>query len=96
MKRFRQIRKFLLESKGLDAAKISAAEKLAQDDMIGIPAGMPGYSTLGDLYLRSLPGKALADYRRQLDLDTGVVRITYTAEQHPLSRAKSSPRHPMK
>ena len=75
---FPQIRKLLLESKGLDGTKISAAEKLAQQDMIGIPPGMPGYSTLGDLYLRSSPSGAIADYRRQLDLATGVVRITYT------------------
>ena len=73
-----QIRSLLLESKGLDGEKISAAEKLAQQDMIGVPAGMPGYSTLGDLYLRSLDKSVITDYRRQLDLDTGVVRTTYT------------------
>ena len=73
-----QIRSLLLESKGLDGAKISAAEKLAQQDMIGVPSGMPGYSTLGDLYLRSLDKSTITDYRRQLDLDTGVVRTTYT------------------
>ena len=72
-----EIRKLLLESRGLDGAKISAAEKLAQEDMIGIPSGMPGYSTLGDLYLRSLTNNAIHDYRRQLDLDTGIVRVTY-------------------
>jgi alpha-L-fucosidase 2 len=37
-----EIRKLLLESKGLDGAKISAAEKMAQEDMIGIPPRMPG------------------------------------------------------
>jgi len=37
-----QIRRLLLESQGLDGAKISAAEKLAQDGMIGIPPAMPG------------------------------------------------------
>jgi len=67
-----QVRKLLLESKGLDGEKISAAEKLAQDGMIGIPSGMPGYSTLGDLYLRSTNKGTIADYRRQLDLETGV------------------------
>jgi alpha-L-fucosidase 2 len=72
-----EIRRLLLESQGLDGGKISAAEKLAQEDMIGIPPGMPGYSTLGDLYLRSSTRAAISDYRRQLDLETGVVRITY-------------------
>ncbi len=73
-----EIRKLLLESKGLDGAKISAAEKLVQDDMIGIPPGMPSYSTLGDLYLRSSNKGTVSDYRRQLDLETGIVRVTYT------------------
>ncbi len=75
-----QIRKLLLESQGLDGAKISAAEKLAQDGMIGLPAGMPGYSTLGDLYLRSSNKGTILDYRRQLDLETGVARATYAID----------------
>jgi alpha-L-fucosidase 2 len=77
-KAFPEIRKLLLESNGLDGAKISAAEKLAQQDLIGIPPAMPGYTTLGDLYLRSSSTGSISDYRRQLDLDTGVVRITYS------------------
>src|SRR5579863_877951 len=75
---FPQIRKLLLNSNGLDGAKISAAEKLAQQDMIGIPAGMPGYSTLGDLYLRSTDTGTVSDYRRQLDLKTGIIRVAYS------------------
>ena len=39
-KRSRRFARLLLDSKGLDGAKISAAEKMAQDDMIGIPPGM--------------------------------------------------------
>jgi alpha-L-fucosidase 2 len=73
-----EIRRLLLESQGLDGDKISAAEKLTQDSMIGNPPGMPGYSTLGDLYLRSSNTGTVSDYRRQLDLETGVVRVTYT------------------
>jgi len=75
-----QIRKLLLDSRGTDGAKISAAEKLAHDCMIGIPSGMPGYSTVGDLYLRSTPHGTVTDYRRQLDLATGVVRVTYAMD----------------
>ena len=73
-----QIRKLLLDSHGTDGAKISEAEKLAKDCMIGRPPGMPSYSTLGDLYLRSADKGDVTDYRRQLDLDTGVARVTYT------------------
>jgi alpha-L-fucosidase 2 len=75
-----EIRKLLLESQGQDGAKISAAEKLAQDGMIGIPAGMPGYSTLGDLYLRSSNKGTISDYRRQLDLESGVARASYAID----------------
>jgi alpha-L-fucosidase 2 len=74
---FPQIRKLLIESQGTDGAKISEAEKLASQNMIGIPPGMPSYSTLGDLYLRAANNGTVTDYRRQLDLETGVVRVTY-------------------
>ena len=74
---FPKIRQLLLESRGLDGKNIGDAEKIAQADMIGIPAGMPGYSTLGDLYLRSAQSEGISHYRRELDLDTGIVRTTY-------------------
>jgi alpha-L-fucosidase 2 len=81
-----QIRKLLLDSKGLDGEKISVAEKKAEQDMIGIPSKMPGYSTLGDLYLRSSKHGAIRDYRRQLDLATGVARVTYAIDGVHYSR----------
>lgn len=74
---FPEVRRLLLDSKGVDGAKISAAEKLAEEDLLGVPRWMPGYSTLGDLYLRSTVKGAVTGYRRQLDLESGVVRITY-------------------
>ena len=77
---FPQIRTLLLDSHGTDSAKITEAEKLAKDALIAIPPGMPGYSTLGDLYLRATNRDAVTDYRRRLDLDTGVVKVTYTID----------------
>ncbi len=74
---FPQIRKLLLESHGTDGEKISEAEKLASQCMIPVPRGMPGYSTLGDLYLRTSGKGDVSDYRRELNLDTGVVRVSY-------------------
>ncbi|HEX7728639.1 MAG TPA: glycoside hydrolase family 95 protein [Terracidiphilus sp.] len=76
---FPQMRKLLLESQGTDGAKIAEVEKMAAEDMIGIPSGMPGYSTLGDLYLRDAGKSAVSGYRRELDLDAGVARVTYVA-----------------
>jgi hypothetical protein len=75
---FPKIRQLLIDSHGADAAKIADAEKLARQCMIAVPPGMPGYSTLGDLYLRSPGSGKVTDYRRELDLSTGVVRVTYT------------------
>lgn len=75
---FPQIRKLLLDSKGVDGAKITAAEKLAQESLLGVPLKMPGYSTLGDLYLRAESKEPVSNYRRELDLRTGVVKVTYT------------------
>lgn len=75
---FLQSRKLLLESKGTDDAKITAAEAAAKDGMLAIPLKMPGYSTLGDLYLRAKNASPVTEYRRQLDLATSIVRVTYT------------------
>lgn len=75
---FEKARTLLLESKGTDDAKITAAEAVAKDGMLAIPLKMPGYSTLGDLYLRAKNASPVTAYRRQLDLATGIVRVTYT------------------
>lgn len=75
---FLKVRALLLESKGLDGAKISEAERLAAETMLSTPRGMPGYSTLGDLYVRSGMDGNATDYRRELDLSTGIASVTYT------------------
>ncbi len=77
---FHKVRSLLLESKGTDGAKIAEAERIAGQTMISKPAGMPGYSTLGDLYVRSTGEAEVSGYRRELNLDTGVASVTYTAD----------------
>jgi alpha-L-fucosidase 2 len=72
---FAASRRLLLESKGTDGAKIAAAEKIAADGLIS--GKMPSYATLGDLYLRAAGDAPATDYRRQLDLATGLARTTY-------------------
>ena len=76
---FLKARALLLESKGADGAKIAEAEKIADETMLPTPRGMPGYSTLGDLYVRSADDAAVSDYRRELNLRSGVVTVSYTA-----------------
>jgi alpha-L-fucosidase 2 len=58
--------------------KYSDAQALAQRDMMGRNRGTPAsYQTLGDLLLDFSHGNDAADYRRSLDLDTGIARVEY-------------------
>lgn len=68
-----QIRKLLL------AGQIGEAEKLAADGMLAVPPRLPSYSTLGDLYLRSTSDSPATNYRRELNLDTAIVRASYSS-----------------
>ena len=77
---FLKVRGLLLESKGFDGAKIAEAERIAAQTMLSTPRGMPGYSTLGDLYVRSAVESQATDYRRELNLDTGVVSVSYLVD----------------
>src|SRR5215469_4851817 len=63
----------------LMAGKVAEAEAMAGKTMLGVPPRMPPYQTLGDLHVHFAARGAISNYRRQLDLDTGVVRVTYRA-----------------
>jgi len=65
-----EVRRLLLEG------RIAEAEARAKD-MLGVPPRMLPYQPLGDLHLRFEARDGVSDYRRELDLDTGVVRVTY-------------------
>ncbi len=45
--------------------------------MLGIPNRQPMYQTLGDLNITFSGQDGAVDYRRELNLATGVVRINY-------------------
>jgi alpha-L-fucosidase 2 len=75
---FLEARKLLLDSHGMEGAKIAEAEKVLEDKMLSTPRGMPGYSTLGDLYIRTRGEGQVKNYKRQLDLQTGMLRVSYT------------------
>jgi len=56
------------------------AQEMADRTMISIPRELPVYQPLGDLWLDFGVGEPDAgSYRRELDLDTGIVSIRYTA-----------------
>ncbi|MBP6824871.1 MAG: glycoside hydrolase family 95 protein, partial [Acidobacteria bacterium] len=63
----------------LMAGKIREAEILADKAIIATPRRMPPYQPLGDLWLRFSGIEAESDYRRELDLDSGVASVSFTA-----------------
>src|SRR5260370_20597236 len=68
-----EIRRLLL------AGKVKDAEALAQRTMIAVPDRMPRYQPLGDLHLTFDGLTDVSDYRRALDIDTAIARVSYRA-----------------
>jgi alpha-L-fucosidase 2 len=70
----------------LFAGKPKEAEELAEKTLIATPKRMPPYQPLGDLLIR-FSGQPLASaYRRELDIDSGIVRITYRSGEARFTR----------
>ena len=61
----------------LFAGKPAEAEDLAERTMIAIPKRLPPYQPLGDLLLRFPGHEEIDGYIRELDLDSGIARVTY-------------------
>ncbi len=57
--------------------KQQEAEKLAMEEFMSVPLRQMPYQPFADLHLE-FPGHAVVtDYRRELDLDSGIAKITY-------------------
>jgi alpha-L-fucosidase 2 len=69
---FPEVRQLLLDG------KVTEAEALAKTSFDAIPPDLPNYETLGDLLIDFLEPGELGKYRRQLDLDSGIVSIAYS------------------
>ena len=61
----------------LFAGKPKEAEVLAEKSLIAIPKRMPPYQPLGDLMVRFHTKEPVQAYRRELDLDEAIVRVSY-------------------
>ncbi len=61
----------------LFAGQVREAEQLAERTIISTPKRLPPYQTLGDLALRFSKQEQFSNYRRELDLDNGLARVTY-------------------
>jgi alpha-L-fucosidase 2 len=63
----------------LFAGQPKEAEELAERTLISIPKRLPPYQPLGDLLIRFSDQQAASQYRRELDIDSGIVGVTYRA-----------------
>jgi len=68
-----EVRKLIFEGKNDEATRI-AGEK-----MMGIPPRIKSYQSLGNLRLTYHGIQTHEDYRRELDLDTGIAAVSFTS-----------------
>lgn len=74
-----EVRRLLLDGRP------DAAAELCRSVLTSVPKNNYPYQPLGDLDLW-LPAGEVADYRRELDIDTGIARVTYTQSGQPHAR----------
>ncbi len=67
-----EVRKLLFEGKNKEATEIASKK------MMGIPERIKSYQTLGDLNLEFSINGEIENYRRELNLDTGIAKTEYT------------------
>ncbi len=73
--------KFLPEARRLIfEGKYAEAERIVKDKLLGTPNRQMSYQPIGDLLLLMPRPIEVRDYRRELDLDTGVARVRYTCD----------------
>ncbi len=70
----------------LFAGKNQEATELADKYLMGHPTGVKSYQSLGDLWLETGTTEPVSDYRRELDLDTGTVKVTYRVGEAQFTR----------
>ena len=74
LKALPKVRKLLFEGKNKEA------ENLAAKTMLGRPKKIKSYQTLGDLLLDFPDADEVAGYRRDLDLTTGINKVSYQVD----------------
>ena len=68
------------------AGKFQEAEKMADEHFYGVPAAQQAYQPLGDLLLTFDGAENAGEYRRELDMESGIARITYRAGDATITR----------
>ncbi len=64
----------------INEGKFKEANKLVSEKMIANPRGQMPYEPVGDLLLDFAETKTVADYRRDLNLDTAISSVSYTID----------------
>jgi hypothetical protein len=75
LKTLPKVRQLLFEG------KYKEAESLAQKGILSYKPGNPAasYQALGDIYLKFGPQRGMSNYRRELDLNEAIARVSYSA-----------------
>ncbi|MGI6574155.1 MAG: glycosyl hydrolase family 95 catalytic domain-containing protein [Fermentimonas sp.] len=73
LKHLKEVQELILDDKILEATA------LAEEHMVGTPPRVRSYQTLGDLFLE-FGDSSCTHYRRELDLNTGICRVTYEVD----------------
>jgi alpha-L-fucosidase 2 len=68
-----EIRRLLMEGHP------AQAQAMADKTLISIPKALPVYQTMGDLWLEFGDTPEVSNYRRELDIDSGIATVQYTA-----------------
>jgi alpha-L-fucosidase 2 len=69
------------------ADKFQEAEKMVNEHFYGIPTAQQTYEPVGDLLLNfNATGDSIWDYNRELNLETGVVKVTYNEGNVKMTR----------
>ena len=69
------------------ADKFAEAEKMVNEHFYGIPPAQQAYQPLGDFLLDfKISGDSIMNYYRELDMKTGIVKVTYTEGNVKMTR----------
>ena len=80
LKALPEVRRLLFEGRNEEATKLSA------ETMMGIPSRVLSYQTLGDLLLDFAQIEEWSEYRRELDLGTGIATVRYRSRDAVYTR----------
>lgn len=59
------------------AGKYKEAEKMADEHFYGLPPNQQAFQPIGDLLLDFKNSESVTDYYRELDMETGLVKVSY-------------------